>query len=179
MSTVLRTGLGSGAGHVGRPSPLTTRPRASRHRDSGTAAADAPCTPDARPEARSTTGAYTRGAGGRPAGPMGTLSSFTVPFQPVGRAQLQPPRHACRRLQVKATSVAAPPSVDVSSDVIELGKSGMCCQFAICRVVLTSASVMYAGSNRVLYWNCNAGLKVSSLGIGAWSWGDRTGYWVR
>ena len=23
-----------------------------------------------------------------------------------------------------------------------------------------------------------AGLEVSSLGIGAWSWGDRTGYWV-
>ena len=22
------------------------------------------------------------------------------------------------------------------------------------------------------------GLEVSSLGIGAWSWGDRTGYWV-
>ena len=91
----------------------------------------------------------TRGTGEGRAGPMGTLSSFTVPFQPVGRAQLQPPRHACRRLHVKATSVAAPPSVDVSSDVMELGKSGMCCQIAICRVVLTSASVMYAGSNRV------------------------------
>lgn len=36
------------------------------------------------------------------------------------------------------------------------------------------------GTLNVLNTSCcnRIGLEVSSLGIGAWSWGDRTGYWV-
>ena len=87
----------------------------------------------------------------------------------------------------RVVATAAAPAVPSAktTDLVELGRTGAWWPILFVLAGI-AARVLCAGALPVLLvrrWWClsrwcePAGLKVSALGIGAWTWGDRTGYW--
>ncbi len=71
---------------------------------------------------------------------------------------------------VQAETEAVKASGIKSAETVQLGQSGSV-------IAALNSSVTSAGVAAADTADCSAGLQISPVGVGAWSWGDRTGYW--